>query len=130
VNRYLVDTHVWLWMQAEPDRLREETRAIVEDARHDLLFSAASAWEIAIKHRLGKLSLPEPPAAYVPDRIRRSGTTPLPVDHAHVLRTAELPDHHRDPFDRVLIAQAQLLGLTIITADGQFSSYDVALIAA
>jgi PIN domain nuclease of toxin-antitoxin system len=130
VNRYLVDTHVWLWMQAEPDRLRDETRAIVEDAHHDLLFSAASAWEIAIKHRLGKLPLPEPPASYVPDRMRRSGTTPLPVDHAHVLRTAELPDHHRDPFDRVLVAQAQLLDLTIITADRRLSSYEVMLIAA
>ncbi|WP_343710340.1 type II toxin-antitoxin system VapC family toxin [Mycobacterium sp.] len=62
--------------------------------------------------------------------MRRSGTSPLPVDHAHVLRTAELPDHHRDPFDRVLVAQAQLLDLTIVTNDGQLSAYDLAVIAA
>lgn len=130
MKRYLIDTHVWLWMQSDPDRLRDETRAIVEDVRDSLLFSAASAWEIAIKYRLGKLPLPEPPASYVPDRMRRSRTSPLPVDHAHVLRTAELPDHHRDPFDRVLVAQAQLLDLTIITVDDQLSADDVAVVAA
>ncbi|MGO8768973.1 type II toxin-antitoxin system VapC family toxin [Mycobacterium sp.] len=130
MKRYLIDTHVWLWMQSDPDRLCDETRAIVQDVRTNILFSAASAWEIAIKYRLGKLPLPEPPASYVPDRMRRSGTSPLPVDHAHTLRTADLPDHHRDPFDRVLIAQAQLLDLTIITADDQLSAYDVTVVAA
>ena len=130
MKRYLIDTHVWLWMQSDPDRLCDETRAIVQDVRTGILFSAASAWEIAIKYRLGKLPLPEPPASYVPDRMRRSGTSPLPVDHAHTLRTADLPDHHRDPFDRILVAQAQLLDLTIITADDQFSAYDVAVAAA
>lgn len=130
MKRYLIDTHVWLWMLSDPDRLRDDTRVIVEDVRNGMLFSAASAWEIAIKYRLGKLRLPEPPASYVPDRMRRSGTTPLPVDHAHTLRTADLPAHHRDPFDRVLVAQAQLLSLTIITADEQLSAYDVAVLAA
>jgi PIN domain nuclease of toxin-antitoxin system len=130
VKRYLVDTHVWLWMQSDPDRLGDQTRAIVQDVGNTLLFSAASAWEIAIKYRLGKLRLPEPPASYVPDRMRRSGTSALPVDHAHMLRTADLPDHHRDPFDRVLIAQAQLLDLSIITADAQLSAYDVTVVAA
>ncbi|WP_067974289.1 type II toxin-antitoxin system VapC family toxin [Mycolicibacter icosiumassiliensis] len=130
MTRYLVDTQIWLWMQSDPGRLRGETRALIEDVRNTLLFSAASSWEIAIKYRLGKLPLPEPPGVYVPDRMRRSGTSPLPVDHAHTLRTAELPDHHRDPFDRLLVAQAQLLDLTIITADAQLSAYDVALIGA
>lgn len=130
MTRYLVDTHVWLWMQSDPDRLRDESRAILQEIRNSIFFSAASAWEIAIKHRLGKLQLPEAPASYVPDRMRRSGTSPLPVEHAHTLRTAELPDHHRDPFDRLLVAQAQLLDLTIITADEQFSAYDVAVVGA
>lgn len=130
MNRYLIDTHVWLWMQTDPGRLSDDTRAVVHDVRNTLLLSAASTWEIAIKYRLGKLPLPEPPTSYVPDRMRRSGTAALPVEHAHTLRTAELPDHHRDPFDRVLVAQAQLLGLTIITADPQLSAYDVALLAA
>lgn len=130
MKRYLIDTHVWLWMQSDPDRLCDQTRAIVRDIRNGIFFSAASAWEIAIKYRLGKLPLPERPASYIPDRMRRSGTSPLPVDHAHTLRTADLPDHHRDPFDRVLVAQAQLLDLTIITADNQLSAYDVAVVAA
>lgn len=130
MKRYLVDTHVWLWMQSDPNRLRDEAREIVQDTRNSILLSAASAWEIAIKYRLGQLPLPEAPASYVPDRMRRSGMSPLPVDHAHALRTAELPDHHRDPFDRLLIAQAQLLDLTIMTADEQLSAYDVAVVAA
>lgn len=130
MKRYLLDTHVWLWMQADPERLCDETRATVQDARNSILLSAASAWEIAIKYRLGKLPLPEAPASYVPDRMRRSGTSALPVEHAHALRTAQLPDHHRDPFDRLLIAQAQQLDLTIVTADEQLSAYDVSLIAA
>ena len=130
MKRYLIDTHVWLWMQSDPDRMSDEARLLVENVRNGILFSAASACEIAIKYRLGKLPLPEPPASYVPDRMRRSGTTPLPVDLAHALRTADLPDHHRDPFDRVLVAQAQLLDLTIITADDQLSAYDVAVVAA
>jgi PIN domain nuclease of toxin-antitoxin system len=117
-------------MQSDPERLCDETRAIVRDVRNTILLSAASAWEIAIKCRLGKLLLPEPPTSYVPDRMRRSGTSPLSVDHGHVLRTAELPDHHRDPFDRVLVAQAQLLDLTIITADQQLSAYDVPVVRA
>lgn len=130
MSGYLIDTHVWLWMQAEPARLRAETRELVEDAANELLLSAASAWEIAIKHRIGRLSLPEPPTTYVPDRMRRSGTMPLPVEAAHALRTAELPDHHNDPFDRLLIAQAQLLDIPILTVDDQLSAYNVTTIAA
>ena len=130
MRRYLIDTHVWLWLQSDPGRLRDETRDIVDNAQSALLLSAASAWEIAIKYRLGKLMLPEPPAFYVPDRMRRSGTSALPVEHAHALRTGELPDHHRDPFDRILVAQAQLLDLAIITADRQLSAYEVATVAA
>lgn len=130
MKRFLIDTHVWLWMQSDPDRLRDETRALVQDVRNHVLLSAASGWEIAIKYRLGKLRLPDAPTSYVPDRMRRSGTSPLPVEHAHVLRTAELPDHHRDPFDRVLIAQAQLLDLSIVTADDKLSAYDVAVVTA
>ncbi len=117
-------------MQSDPGRLRDEARGLVADARNDVFLSAASAWEIAIKYRLGKLLLPETPATYVPDRMRRSGTSALPVEHAHTLRTAALPDHHRDPFDRLIVAQAQLLNLTVVTADEQLSAYDVALVAA
>jgi PIN domain nuclease of toxin-antitoxin system len=125
MSRYLLDTHVWLWMQATPERLSAPTRHLLEDTTNELLLSAASAWEIAIKHRIGKLPLPEEPATYVPDRLRRSGVLSLPVELAHVLRTSSLPDHHQDPFDRVLVAQAQLLEIPIITVDPKLHAYDV-----
>ena len=128
--RLLVDTHVWLWLQTTPDRVDAATLPVLADEANDLYLSAASGWEIAIKYRLGKLALPQLPEVYVPDRMRTSGTTPLAVEHAHALRVASLPDHHRDPFDRLLIAQAQLLGIPIVTADAQFSMYDVELMAA
>ena len=130
MSSYILDTHVWLWMQAEPGRLRPDARELVEDAANELLLSAASAWEIAIKYRIGKLPLPEPPVSYVPERMRRSGTTPLPVEVIHALRTSELPDHHNDPVDRLLVAQAQVLGLPIMTTDEQIEAYDVEVVAA
>ena len=130
MSNYLVDTHVWLWMQTDPGRMREEAREVVEDAANELFLSAASAWEIAIKYRIGRLPLPEPPITYVPERMRRSGTTPLAVEPVHALWTSELPDHHRDPFDRLLIAQAQILGIPLVTADRQLEAYDLELLVA
>lgn len=130
MSRYLLDTHTWLWMLAEPHRLRDKIRDLLTETDNDILLSAASGWEIAIKYRLGKLALPEPPRRFMPDRMRRSGTTPLAVEHDHVLRVAELPDHHRDPFDRLLVAQAQTLDIPIITADRRLSAYDVATVPA
>ncbi|HEX9671647.1 MAG TPA: type II toxin-antitoxin system VapC family toxin [Thermoanaerobaculia bacterium] len=123
--RVLLDTQVWLWMQMAPRRLSAETRELLLDPANDLLLSAASAWEIALKYALRKLPLPEPPSDYVPSRMRASGTTALPIHHAHVLWTANLPPHHRDPFDRLLVAQAQLEGLPLLTADRQLAAYDV-----
>jgi PIN domain nuclease of toxin-antitoxin system len=128
VTRYLLDTHVWLWLQTTPERLGDEVGELVAARTNTLLLSAASGWEIAIKYRLGKLPLPEPPWVYVPDRMQLSGVTPLPVEHAHALRVAELPDHHSDPFDRLLVAQAQELAIPIVTADAQLSAYSVDLI--
>ena len=128
MTRYLLDTHVWLWLQTTPERLGDEVGELVAARTNTLLLSAASGWEIAIKYRLGKLPLPEPPGVYVPDRMQLSGVTPLPVEHAHALRVAELPDHHSDPFDRLLVAQAQELAIPIVTADAQLSAYSVDLI--
>ncbi|MGH2728219.1 MAG: type II toxin-antitoxin system VapC family toxin [Actinomycetota bacterium] len=128
--RVLLDTQVWLWLQASPDRLGPEASKIVRDTANSLLLSAASSWEIAIKYALGKLRLPEEPAAYVPERMRRNGVDGLAVDHAHALHVASLPPHHRDPFDRLLIAQARLEGLVILTADPGFGLYDVELLSA
>lgn len=128
MTRYLLDTHVWLWLQTTPERLGDEVGDLLADRTNTLLLSAASGWEIAIKYHLGKLPLPESPAVYVPNRMRLSGVTPLPIEHAHALRVADLPDHHNDPFDRLLVAQAQELVIPIVTADHQLSAYAVGLV--
>lgn len=121
----LLDTHVWLWMLSAPDRIRPGARTYLEDADNVLHLSAASSWEVAIKYRLGKLSLPEPPLTFVPARLLRDGVAALAVEHHHALSVADLPDHHRDPFDRLLIAQARIEGMTLFTADRQLGAYDV-----
>ncbi|HYN83061.1 MAG TPA: type II toxin-antitoxin system VapC family toxin [Gemmatimonadaceae bacterium] len=123
--RLLLDTHVWLWMIAEPERFDVDTAAVLENSANELLLSAASSWEIAIKHSLGKLTLPAPAAKYVPQQIAKTGVTPLLIEHSHALRVAELPSHHRDPFDRLLVAQAELEGVTLMTADRQFEPYGI-----
>jgi PIN domain nuclease of toxin-antitoxin system len=130
VSRLLIDTQVWLWMLGARSRLRPETLALIAGADTEVLLSAASGWEIAIKYQVGKLKLPEHPSRYVPDRLRRTGMTPLAVEHSHVLQTAELPLHHRDPFDRLLVAQAQILDISIVTADPQIAAYDVGVVPA
>jgi len=123
--RLLLDTHAWLWAQSQPGRLNERCRNLIADADETLLFSAASSWEIGIKFAVKKLDLPEPPALFVPKRLAQMGVTPLPVEHGHALHVAELPLHHRDPFDRLLIAQARLERATLVTADPRFLLYDV-----
>ena len=123
--RLLLDTQAWVWLQISPDRLNQQAVKLVSDPAVDLLLSAASSWEIAIKYALGKLPLPVAPAEYVPDRMRSNGVAALPITHSHALRVAQLPHHHRDPFDRLLIAQAQLDSLTILTADKVFEQYEV-----
>jgi PIN domain nuclease of toxin-antitoxin system len=122
--KLLLDTHVFLWLLTEPERLGEHLRT-VENPANGMLLSAASSWEIAIKVRLGRLELPDDPTRYVPDRMRAIGAEPLAVEHAHALEVAALPPLHRDPFDRLLVAQARHLGLTILTADAAVARYDV-----
>jgi PIN domain nuclease of toxin-antitoxin system len=87
--------------------------------------SAATAWEITIKHALGKLSLPLPPAEYLPSRMAALGHRSMPIDHRHALQVAVLPPHHKDPFDRILIAQAQVEDMHLVTADQIIGAYDV-----
>lgn len=128
--RVLLDTQVWLWMLATPERLSRKSRALVVSADTELVLSAASTWEIAIKYGLGKLQLAEPPGEYIPRLMTRTGITPLPVHHRHALHVATLPAHHRDPFDRLLVAQAQLEQLPILTADRVFRRYDVDVLSA
>lgn len=116
-------------MQAQSTRLSRQTRELLQDPANEVFLSAASSWEIAIKYALGKLPLPVPPMEYVLSRMETSGTAPLPVQHSHALHAGSLPRHHADPFDRLLIAQAQLENLHILTADGQFEAYEVEVLS-
>jgi PIN domain nuclease of toxin-antitoxin system len=112
-------------MLAVPERLCSAGRRFVMSVDNELLLSAASAWEIAIKWGLKKLALPAHPEVLVPDWMERMGVTPLAVLPGHALRVAALPPHHRDPFDRLLVAQAQIEEVPILTADPVFAKYDV-----
>jgi len=123
--RLLLDTQCWLWMQVSPERFSAPALELIQHPESELVLSAASSWEIAIKHALGELRLPIAPEEYVPTRMERSGMTALAIEHSHALRVASLPLHHRDPFDRLLIAQAQIEKLPILTADRQLEPYDV-----
>ncbi len=126
--RLLVDTQCWLWMTSQPQRFSEPVRDQLARTSTELLLSAASAWEIAIKHALGKLRLPERPVEYVTSRLRETQTRPLAITWEHAIRVSDLPGHHRDPFDRLLIAQAQIEKVAILTADPAFALYDVEVV--
>ena len=126
----LLDTHVWLWMLTAPHRLSGAARQLVEDESTNLLLSAASSWEIAIKYALGRLPLPEPPELYVPERMHTTGVDALPVMHAHALRVSVLEPYHRDPFDRLLVAQSQVEGIPLLTADPVFGRYGIEVVPA
>jgi PIN domain nuclease of toxin-antitoxin system len=128
--RILLDTQTWLWMLGAPERFNDEAHRLVAEAANDLLLSSVSSWEIAIKWGLGKLELPQPPEDFVPSRLRSSGVTPIPIEHSHALRVTELEHHHRDPFDRLLIAQALVEDVPVLTSDPVFADYPIETIAA
>jgi PIN domain nuclease of toxin-antitoxin system len=123
--RLLLDTQCWLWMNASPERLSERTRALLLARSTQRLLSVASIWEIAIKHRLGKLPLPLAPSDYVPDRLRLTRTDPLAISVRHALHAGALPILHRDPFDRMLVAQALVEDVPVLSADSQLDAYGI-----
>jgi PIN domain nuclease of toxin-antitoxin system len=126
--RLLLDTHVFLWFILGSDRIPPAVRAALQDAQNDVLLSAASIWETVIKHQLGKLVLPDPPATYLPSQRERHGFNSLPIDEGCMAQLATLPAHHRDPFDRIIMAQALQHQLVIVTVDEAFRSYPVPIL--
>jgi len=121
----LLDTSTLLWWVTGGDRLSDAERWAIQEPGNQVFVSVASAWEIAIKVERGRLTLPLPAERYLPDLLRRFGFEALDVRLAHALRAGSLPVHHRDPFDRLLVAQAQLEDLPIVTADPAIARYDV-----
>lgn len=124
--RLLLDTHVVLWWLSDDARLGAEARAAIADAETDVAVSAASAWEIAIKKRRGELEAPDDLAA----QLERHGFEALAITVAHALRSGELEPLHDDPFDRLLVAQGQIEGLTIVTGDRLIERYGVPVLRA
>ena len=122
----LLDTHAVLWALAEPAKLARTAQSALEDAQNEVLVSVVSAWEIAIKRALGKLDAPDDLEA----AIRMQGFEPLHLTFHHAEQAGRLPPHHRDPFDRMLIAQAQAEGLVLVTRDANIPRYGIHTLAA
>lgn len=122
--RALLDTHVFLALLAQPERVPEPIRRATGEAEVRLL-SVASIWEMAIKASLGKLVLPLPVGEYVASRAERLQCTVLPISDRHAAAVQSLPFHHRDPFDRLLVAQAMLENAVLLTLDREISRYDI-----
>jgi PIN domain nuclease of toxin-antitoxin system len=123
--RLLLDTCTFLWIVGGDAALSGRAREAFVDPENEVFLSAASAWEIAVKSRLGKLPLPAPPESFVPAQRTAHGIEPLPVDEEAALHIAKLPDLHRDPFDRMLVAQAIVGGLVLVTPDDAIRPYPV-----
>jgi PIN domain nuclease of toxin-antitoxin system len=126
--RLLLDTHVFIWWADDPEKLSPAALAALEDEANELLLSVASVWEMQIKIQLGKLKLSLPLKELVKNQQETNNLTVSPVALPHVLALEALPFHHKDPFDRLLIAQSIEEGLTLVTADSQFSAYSVKLL--
>ena len=124
----LLDTHALIWFLEDDARLSGPARAAISDAGNRSHVSDATAWEAGIKHSLGKLELPVPYEALFPGRLVAEGFHVLPIRHPHLHRLVALPKHHGDPFDRMLIAQAQVEGLTVVTCDPAFAAYGIPLL--
>lgn len=123
--RALLDTHAFLWWLTNDPQLPEKIRSIITNGNNELYFSAAGCWEIAIKAQLGKITIPGKPGVFMSDQIAINGIQNLSIQSSHALHVFNLPPLHRDPFDRILIAQAQLENMPIITADTLIALYDV-----
>ncbi|MTF39356.1 type II toxin-antitoxin system VapC family toxin [Cyanobacterium aponinum] len=123
--KILLDTHCWLWWLVEPEKLSQTAIATIQNNQNKLYLSVASIWEIGIKYKLGKLDLPISPEILIPQQMQIDKISSLSISVAHALNASILPSYHKDPFDRMLIAQSQLESMTIISNDSMFNSYNV-----
>jgi PIN domain nuclease of toxin-antitoxin system len=121
----LLDTNVFLWSNGAPEKLNSQATSVLSSLSSEVYLSAASSWEIAIKFALRALKLPSPPLQFIPDALRTLSIRSLEISHFHSLAAGALPPHHRDPFDRMLIAQASSEEMVLLTADRVFEKYDI-----
>ena len=123
--KILLDTHAFLWWIIDSPKLSARAREVIQDSNNELFFSAASGWEIAIKAQLGRLQLPDNLEQFILEQLSLNAILVLPIQLRHALRVYTLPQYHRDPFDRILVAQSQIETLPILTADTQITPYTV-----
>jgi PIN domain nuclease of toxin-antitoxin system len=126
--KILLDTHIFLWAITDDPRLSTAQRSVYTDGANELYFSIASVWEILIKSGLGKIPVPRPAAAWIIKELEKNWITPLSIRISHLTELECLPPVHRDPFDRMLVAQARAEKMPILSADPEIRKYDVALI--
>ena len=126
--KVLIDTHIFLWLMGGV-RIGKSAKTFLNDTLNNEIFvSDVTAWEIAIKYGIGKLKLPDVPEIWFPDRLHRAGFLSLSIQIRHALRVYNLPPHHKDPFDRLIISQANAENLTIVTEDPRFSAYQIKIL--
>ncbi len=123
--RVLLDTHAFLWFILDDPRLNESAKIMIADPTHEIAISPASYWEIAIKIRLGKYSLPQPYQSFMDTQISSNDFSILPILPKHTALLTTMDSHHKDPFDRLLVAQAMTENMPIVSADSQFDAYGV-----
>lgn len=126
--KLLLDTHIFLWLNNAPEKLSARARHCCEDMENQLYLSIASIWEIQIKHQMGKLELQKPLSILVETQRQENNLQVLPMLPEHVYALAKLPDYHRDPFDRILISQAMMESMSLVTVDDKVIQYPVATI--
>ena len=124
----LLDTHVFLWWCLEDARISAPAEKIIRTGANQLFLSAASVWEMVVKCQLGKLELPKSSDRFITEELAKNRIQTLPIEASHALRLTSLPLRHKDPFDRILIAQSLTEGMPVITGDSAFGKYDVDVI--
>ncbi len=123
--KILIDTQIFLWIFLYPSRISPDVESLLKSPSNEIFLSAASVWEIAIKYASGKLQIPDAPEIFVSDRVKRSNFKRLEINYEHALAAAKLPPIHKDPFDRLLAAQANVENLTLLSSDKIFARYNV-----
>lgn len=123
--RLILDTHAFLWWIVDSPQLPSRVRDVMRNPANELFLSVASAWEIAIKVNLGRLRLPDRPDRFIPGQLMKNAIEPLPVEMSHALHVSRLPAIHRDPFDRIIIAQSILEKMPVVTRDSDIAKYKI-----
>ena len=126
--KYLLDTHAFLWFVADDNRLSSKAKSIIQDSNNEIYFSAASAWEMSIKAKLGRLKLRGNLEPFIIEQLTENSFGPLAITVSHSLYTEKLPQIHKDPFDRIMISQSKVEDMVLITKDKEFRKYKVSTV--